>query len=106
MIESLFRDRTVSWVRIVNGITKYETETSETISLESVEPRVTGKLVSKARPQLKLAVALSPSVPILERKWIDINPEKFHEDCLAVSKKPCSDCYDMMIEFIEKMMEL
>ena len=35
MIESLFRDRTVSWVRIMNGINKYITETSETISLES-----------------------------------------------------------------------
>ena len=32
MVESLFRDRTVSWVRIVNGIDKYVTETSETIS--------------------------------------------------------------------------
>ena len=29
MIESLFRDRTVSSVRIVNGINKYLTETSE-----------------------------------------------------------------------------
>ena len=36
-IQSLFRDRTVSWVRIVNGINKYVTETSETISLERVE---------------------------------------------------------------------
>ena len=56
MIESLFRDRTVSWVRIVNGINKYVTETSETISLENVEHRVTGKPVAKARPQLKFAV--------------------------------------------------
>ena len=31
MVESLFRDRTVSWVRIVNGIGKYVTDTSETI---------------------------------------------------------------------------
>ena len=29
MLESLFRDRTVSWVRIVNGISKFVTETSE-----------------------------------------------------------------------------
>ena len=87
MIESLFRDRTVSWVRIVNGINKYVTETSETISLESVNHRVTGKLVAKARPQQKLAVTLSPiSFPVRERKWIDINPERFREDCLAVSK--------------------
>ena len=69
MIESLFRDRTVSWVRIVDGINKYVTETSETISLESVEHRVTGKLVAKVRPQLKPAVTLSPiSIPIRERK--------------------------------------
>ena len=37
MIESLFRDRTVSWVRIVNGINKYVTETSEEIPIASVE---------------------------------------------------------------------
>ena len=87
IIESLFRDRTVSWVQIVNGINKYVTGTSETISLESVEHRVTGKLVAKARPQLKPAMTLSPiSIPIRERKWTDINPEKFHEDCFAVSK--------------------
>ena len=43
LVESLFRDRTVYWVRIVNGIDKYVTETSETISLENVEHRVKGK---------------------------------------------------------------
>ena len=31
VIGSLFRDRTFSWVRIVNGINKYVTETSEEI---------------------------------------------------------------------------
>ena len=87
MIESLFRDRTVSWVRIVNGINKYVTETSETISLESVDHRVTGKPVAKARPPLKPAVTMSPiSIPIRDTKWMDINPERFREDYLAVSK--------------------
>ena len=87
MIESLFRNRTVSWVRIVNGINKYITETSETISFESVEHRVTGKRVAKARPQLKFAVTLSPtSILVRERTWIDINPEKLYEYCFAVSK--------------------
>ena len=71
MVESLFRDRTVSWVRIVNGINKYVTETSETISLENVEHRVTGKPVAKAKPQPKPTVTLSPiSVPVRERNWI------------------------------------
>ena len=51
MIEYLFRDRTVSWVRVVNGINKYVTETSEEILAESAE------LVSHDQ---KLAVTLSP----------------------------------------------
>ena len=67
LIESLFRDRTVSWVRIVNGINKYVSETSETISLENDEHRVTVKLVAKAKPQAKPAVTLSPiSIPSVQ----------------------------------------
>ena len=52
-IEYLFRDGTASWVRIVNGIDKYVTETSETISFENVEHRVTGKLVATAKATTK-----------------------------------------------------
>ena len=48
MIESLFRDRTVSGVRIVNGINKYVTETSEEILVTSVENRGVWKPVVKA----------------------------------------------------------
>ena len=87
LIESLCRNGTASWVRIVNGINKYVTGTSETISLENVEYRVTRKLVAKAKPRLKPAVTLSPvSIPLRDRKWIDINPERFRRDCFAVSK--------------------
>ena len=42
-------DRTVSGVRIVNGINKYVTETSEEIPVASVENRGTAKLVAKAQ---------------------------------------------------------
>ena len=35
-IESLFRDRTCSWVHSVNGINKYVTETSEEVLVASV----------------------------------------------------------------------
>ena len=49
MIESLFKDRTVSWVRIVNGINIYVTETSEEIPIENVQLFIsTGKPVAKA----------------------------------------------------------
>ena len=53
MIGSFFRDRTVSWVRIVNRINKYVTETSEEIPAASVENRGTGKPVAKAEPRPK-----------------------------------------------------
>ena len=60
MDESLFRDGTASWVRIVNGVDKYVTETTETTPTGNVECRSSGKLVAKAWPQLKPAVTLSP----------------------------------------------
>ena len=44
MIESLFRDRTIYWVRIVHGIKKYATETSEEIPVARVESGGTGNL--------------------------------------------------------------
>ena len=53
MIDSFFRDRAVSWVRIVNGINKYVTETSEEIPVASVENGGTGKPVAKAKPRPK-----------------------------------------------------
>ena len=45
MVECSFRDRTVSWVRIVDGINKYAIETSEEILVASVGVRSTGKPV-------------------------------------------------------------
>ena len=87
MIESLFRDRTVSWVPIVIGIHQYVTESSETIAREIFEHRVTGRPVAKGRPQLKPAVTLSPiSIPIRERKLIDIETQRFDQKCFALSK--------------------
>ena len=47
-IESLFRDRTCSWVRIVNGINKYVTGTSEEIPVASSGERSAGQPVAKA----------------------------------------------------------
>ena len=47
---------------------------------------VTEKPVAKATPQLKPPMTLSPvSIPILERKWIDIDTQPFDQNCFAVS---------------------
>ena len=86
LIESLFWDGTGSWVPIVNGINTCVSETSEEIPVASVVNCASGRPVAKARPRLKPAVTLSSiSVPPL-RKWIDINPERFRQDCFVVSK--------------------
>ena len=63
----------------MNGINKYFTETSEEISIERVQLDIgTGRLAAKAEPRPKLLVSF---FFFRERKWIDINPEKFREDC-------------------------
>ena len=47
-IESLSGDKTCSWVRIVNGIDNYVTETSEEMHIESVgERRVQGNVLRR-----------------------------------------------------------
>ena len=87
MIESMFIDRTVSWVRIVNGINKYVTETTEETPTENVELFIsTVKLVAKAKPKPKSVVNSSINVPIRERKWIDSDPQQFDRSCFEVSK--------------------
>ena len=57
MIESLFKDQTVSWVRIVHGINKYVTEKSEEMSIESVQQdRSTVRLGAKCLPIMFLSM--------------------------------------------------
>ena len=86
-IESLFRDRTCSWVRIVNGINNYVTETLGVIHVASVGERSTGTLVAKARPPPTPTFTLSPvSFPHNERKWMDTEPGTFSQGCWEVSK--------------------
>ena len=87
IIQSFFRDGTVSWVRIVNGINKYVTETSKEIPVASVENRGTGNPVAKAQLRPKPTLTLSlVSIPCRERKWIDGEPGKFRQGCFEVSK--------------------
>ena len=79
---------------------------SEEILATSVENRGKGNLVAKAEPRPQLTSTLSPvSIPYRERKWIDVEPGKFSQCCFEVSEFMIR-INDMMIQFIEKMMEL
>ena len=82
---SLFQDNTVSWVRIVNGVDGYVTESMPTAKQEDT---ASGKTIAKARPRQKPTVTLtSISIPVLERKWIDIETQRPHDQkCYEVSK--------------------
>ena len=64
-VPSRFQDKTVSWVRIVNDVDKYVTESMLTAKEEDTG---SGKPIAKARPKQKPTVTLtSVSIPVLER---------------------------------------
>ena len=85
LVQSLFQDRTASWVRIVNGSDKYVTESMPTKEEEDI---TSGKPIAKARPRQKPTVTLSSvSIPVLERKWINIETQRSHDQkCFDVSR--------------------
>ena len=65
-VPSLFQDNTVSWVRILNGVDRYVTESMPTAKEENT---ASGKPIAKARPRHKHTVTwTSVSIPVLERK--------------------------------------
>ena len=85
LVQSLFQDRTASWVRIVNGVDKYVTESMLTNEEEDIASGIPN---AQARPRHKPTVTLtSVSIPVRERTWIDIETQRSHDQkCSDVSK--------------------
>ena len=70
-----------------------------------VEHRVTEKL-AKAKPRPMAPTTLSPiSVPVRERNWTDINPERFRQDCFKGVKSHRQITATLSINPLRKMME-
>ena len=69
----------------MNGVDKYVTES---VLATKEEDTASGKPEAKARSRQKPTVTLtSVSIPVLERKWIDIETQRSHDHkCYAVSK--------------------
>ena len=84
-IPCLFQDNTVSWVTMVNDVDKYKTESMPTAKEENT---ASGKPIAKARPRQKPTMTLtSVSIPVLDRKWIDIETQRSHDHkCYEVSE--------------------
>ena len=103
LVKSLFQGRTASWVRIVNGVDKHVTEstlTKEEEDIASVKP------IAEAIPRQKPSVALTPvSIFVRERRWTDIESQRWHDyKCFDVSK-PSLDCQDMTKLFLQEATE-
>ena len=69
----------------MNGIEKFVTESMLT---KEEEDMASGKPIAKARPRQKPTVTLtSVSIPVLERKWTDIETQRSNDHkCFEVSK--------------------
>ena len=72
-------------VRVVNGVDKYVTESMLTKKEEDI---ASVKPIDKGRPRQKPTVtSTSVSIPVLERKWVDIETQRSHDHkCYEVSK--------------------
>ena len=86
-IESVNKDSSHSWVRISYGTVKYVVDSIEDnteIPADSKEEQipqtstsvVAARSKAKAKPQPRALVGTTATIPIHERRWIDIEPSK------------------------------
>ena len=55
--------------------------------MEDEDHGATGKPIAKARPGIKSTITLTPvSVPLRERKWVDVDPGSYDHECYVISK--------------------
>ena len=97
-IWSLSQDNSHSWVRISHGANKYVVDSNynntevpadlpeEQASQSSVKV-VAARSKAKAKPQKRETVELPSTIPMNERKWIDIEPAESSLSAYEVSKK-------------------
>ena len=97
-IWSLSQDNSHSWVRISHGANKYVVDSNcnntevpadlpeEQASQSSVKV-VAARSKAKAKPQKRETVELPSTIPVNERKWIDIEPAESSLSAYEVSKK-------------------
>ena len=102
-IPSLFQDNTVSCVRIVNDVDKYVTES---MLPTKEEDTASVKPTAKTRPRQKPKATLtSVSIPVLERKWVDIETHDHTIISVMKCQKPSPGWHDMIFHSLEEAME-
>ena len=97
-IESVNQDNSHSWVRISNGTVKYVTDSIEGNTEIPADPQeeqvpqtstsvVAARSKAKAKPQPRVFVGTTATIPIHERRWIDIEPSEQNLASYDLSKK-------------------
>ena len=97
-IESVNQDDSHSWVRISYGTVKYVNDSFEDNTENPADPQeeedvptsikvVAARSKAKAKPEPRELVGTTPTIPIHERRWIDIEPSKQNLASYDLSKK-------------------
>ena len=92
------QDDSYSWVRISYGTVKYVIDSIEDNTENPADPQeeqipqtstsvVAARSEAKAKPQPRELVGTTATIPIHERRWIDIEPSKQDLDSYDLSKK-------------------
>ena len=97
-IWSLSEDNTQSWVRISHGSNKFVIDSNynntevpadlpEEVASQSIVKVFAARSKAKAKPQRREPVDLQSTIPMNERKWIDIEPGESSFSAYGISKK-------------------
>ena len=97
-IWSVNQDDSHSWVRISYGTVKYVTDSTEDNTENPADPQgeqisqtstsvVAARSKAKAKPQPRELAGTTTTIPIHQRRWIDIEPSKQDLDSYDLSKK-------------------
>ena len=97
-IKSVNQDNSHSWVRISYGTVKYVIDSIQDNTEIPADPQeeqvpqtsikvVAARSKAKAKPQPRVLVGTTVTIPIHERRWIDIEPSEQNLDSYDLSKK-------------------
>ena len=97
-IKSVNQDDSHSWVRISYGTVKYVIDSIENNTENPADPQeervpqtstrvVAARSKAKAKPQPRILVGTTATIPIQERRWIDIEPSEQNLASYDLSKK-------------------
>ena len=102
-VPSMFQDNTASWVRIVNGVDKYVTESMPTAKEEDT---ASGKPIAEARPRQKPTVTLtSVSTPVIEEYGSTLKHSNQMFKNVSKCQRQSLDYCDMINQFLEETTE-